>query len=177
MCTCKATTDAEKAPVKPVISNAAALTICLALKNLDSRLAPLEAKYGLSGADGGSDLDQRFAEAEEKRIALLKEAHVNKIEKMVEMRKHASKNEAIAMAEAAADPKDQQPDDDDRNIPFDPSSGDNAQATPKHPLGFQSRKSSDAAAKVKVPTKAEYERMKFEHDARENRAFRDKSGR
>jgi hypothetical protein len=39
-----------------------------------------------------------------------------------------------------------------------------AQKTPKHPVGD---------TLVPVPSKATYDRMKFEHDARENCAFLD----
>ena len=54
----------------------------------------------------------------------------------------------------------------DKFLRFDPSVGNQAQKTTQHPVGD--------SALIPTPTKAEYERMKFTHDAQENKAFRER---
>jgi hypothetical protein len=56
----------------------------MALRHLNDRLEALEARFGLSGAgNGGSDIDARFAAAEAKRVEMLKQIHVDKVERAV----------------------------------------------------------------------------------------------
>jgi hypothetical protein len=113
-CTCRPTTDVAPTPAKPTISNAAALPAVMVLRHLDSRLAPLETRFGLSDNGGqgqASDLDQRFAEAEAKRVAMIKEAHISKVEKMVAQ--HEADKEPNNNLEPA-EPAEQPGDDDDR---------------------------------------------------------------
>jgi hypothetical protein len=53
-----------------------------------------------------------------------------------------------------------------RRRPIRSITGSQSQKTPKHPVGD--------SALIPTPTKAEYERMKFTHDAQENKAFRER---
>jgi hypothetical protein len=130
--------------VKPRISRAAALTAVMALRHLDARLAPLEARLGLSGAGNGqaSDIDRRFAEAEQKRIAMAKEAHISKIEKMAEQHE-AGKEPSDNLEPAKAEDQPEDKDDRYKFGRFDPSSGAQAQATPRHPMGGNSKREVD----------------------------------
>jgi hypothetical protein len=52
----------------------------MAMKHLDVRLQALEQRV-TGGGQGQSDIDQRFAAAERKRVEMAKEAHISKIEK------------------------------------------------------------------------------------------------
>ena len=170
-CTCKAVTRDAPAPTRPTISNAAAITAVLAMKHLDSRLSVLEQRLA-SGGQGQSDIDQRFAEAERKRVEMAKEAHISKIEKMAELREHTKENDALGMNKPA-EPHDQPQPKDDRVLAFDPSSGDNAQATERHPMGYPPRRKTTDAF-VPVPTRAQYNLMRLQIEAAENRAFRER---
>jgi hypothetical protein len=118
------------------LSHAAILTTVMALRHLDSRLSPLEARLGLAG-NGGSDVDQRHAEALKKQADTRKEIQIDKIEKAV-ARHEASKmpNDNLEPVEATDDPAE--PDDDRAKYGlgrFDPSCGSQAQKTPRHPVG------------------------------------------
>ena len=108
----------------------------MALRHLDSRLAPLEARYGLSDADnGGSDIDARLAEAEQKRVAMAKEARINKIEKMIEQHEESKQpNENLEPAKPEDQPEAEDRDDRYKRSRFDPSCGNQAQKTPQHPV-------------------------------------------
>jgi hypothetical protein len=155
--------------VRPTFGDARLITAVMALRHLDSRLQPLEARYGLSNPGGegqSSDIDARFAEAERKRVEMAKEEHISKIEKMAELREHTKENDTLGLNEPA-EPQDQPQPKDDRNkfLRFDPSSGNQAQKTPQHPVGD---------AFVPMPTRDQYNLMRHEFEARENRAFRDR---
>jgi hypothetical protein len=56
--------------------------ILLAIRQMESRVASLEAQ--LSGGNGGNrnNLDQRFAEAQQKSAAMAKEPYIDKVEKL-----------------------------------------------------------------------------------------------
>src|ERR1700730_6825978 len=92
---------------------------------------------------------------------MVKQIHIDKIEKLAA--EHEEKRNPTP-DEPPADPEDQQPKDDrDKFLRFDPSVGNQAQKTPGHPAGDM----------VPVPTRDEYNFMKFQEDAQENRCFRD----
>jgi hypothetical protein len=80
-CTCKPVTRDAAAPVGPTISHAALVVTAMALRPLDSRLAPLEAKLGLSG-DGG-DAGDRLAEAQRRHASMVAEMKAAKLEQTV----------------------------------------------------------------------------------------------
>jgi hypothetical protein len=133
-CTCRPATADAVAPVRPGIGHPSLIVAAMALRHLNDRLQVLEARFGLSGAgNGGSDIDARFAEAEAKRVAMTKQIHIDKIEKLAA--EHEEKRNPTP-DEPPADPKDQQPDDDRAKYGrFDPSSGDFSQKTKAHPAG------------------------------------------
>src|ERR1700736_5460259 len=91
------------------------ITAVMALRHLDARLAPLEARLGLAGNGGqgqSSDIDARFAEAERKRVEMEKKAQKKKIKKRAALREAPEQqNEPLDPAE----PADQPEDDGDRN--------------------------------------------------------------
>jgi hypothetical protein len=109
------------------------LTAAMCLAHMSQRLERLEA------GNGGDDIDARFAAAEQKRVELLKQKHIDKIE------------QAVATSEALKQP-DVEPDGPDgpsgstivdppqgQHEPFggrfDPSVGSQSQKTSAHPFG------------------------------------------
>jgi hypothetical protein len=121
---------------------------------MEARVAALEAKIGQG------DLDQRLIEAEQKRVDMLKDLHASKIELLAE------EHEADKQPDEPAQPEE--PPKDDRASyglgRFDPSSGSQAQKSPKHPMGD---------AFVPVPMRTHAEHAQFLREAAGNPASRD----
>jgi hypothetical protein len=162
----KAVAADAQAPGRPGIGNASLIVAAMALRHLNDRLEALEQR--MTG-QGQAPPDQRLAEAQRRHANMVAEMKIAKLEETVS--RHEASKEPNDNLEPSR-PKDQPQLKDERVLAFDPSSGDNAQSTEKFPLGVPPRRRT--ADMVKTPTRDEYERMKFEYDARENRAFRDR---
>jgi hypothetical protein len=87
--------------------SAAATVILLALRHMETRLAALEARVA-GGNDQAAPIDQRLAEAEQKRVDMLKDLHASKIERM------AAEHEADKQPNENSGPTKPEPPKDDR---------------------------------------------------------------
>jgi hypothetical protein len=100
----------------------------MAIRHLESRLAAIEAALGIAAGNNGDDLDQRFAEAQQKSAAMAKEAYIDKVEKLAQNREADKAGDNQQNESPESTPRDREKFD-----RFDPSSGSQAQATPAGP--------------------------------------------
>jgi hypothetical protein len=128
------------------------LTAAMCLQHMNQRCDALESR--LNGANGG-DIDQRFLEAEAKRVELLKQKHIDKIEQAAQQHEADKQppHDALGSGEAEEQPEDnlsaeQKPLIEPGNElakygEFDESVGAQSQATTAHPLGGNSKEEVD----------------------------------
>jgi uncharacterized coiled-coil protein SlyX len=110
----------------------------MAVRNMEARVAALGEMIAAQN-QLVPDLDQRLAEAEQKRDAMAKEMHIAKIEKLAE----AHENDKQPPP-ASDEPQDEPADDRDKFVRFDRSTGSQSQKTAQRPMGGDARQTKRA---------------------------------
>jgi hypothetical protein len=132
----------------------------MCLRHLNDRLEAVESRNG----NGQSDIDQRYAEAEQKRVDMAKQMHIDKIEQ-AHADYHKKRQEELNPTPDEPPAADKPDGDQPFGGKFDPSVGDRSQKTPKHPMGHPV---GDAMALVREGQKA---REFFDRELAQKRAM------